>query len=159
MSTHTLDLVPPDQDDMLSRLLWRTLGEVEILRLRRDELLAANNLTEEQRREAVRQCKVSRETIHVLQEALHARNETIAGFKTEISELRKAQVLFPVLDVSSRAAIATACGEFLKRGVVRFAARSIKYPCTPNGLREALTDELKAMASLSDQTAEANASI
>jgi hypothetical protein len=89
MSTHTLDLVPPDQDDMLSRLLWRTLGEVEILRLRRDELLAANNLTEEQRREAVRQCKVSRETIHVLQEALHARNETIAGFKTEISELEQ----------------------------------------------------------------------
>ena len=152
MSAPPLHLFPPAQDDPLFGLLWRTLGEVEILRLRRDELLAANNLTGAQRREAVRQCKIARDTIHVLQEALHARNEMIAGFKAEISELRKAQVLFPVLDVSSRAAIATACGEFLKRGVARFEATSIKYPWTPNGLREALTDELKAMASLSDQT-------
>ena len=138
--------------DTLGSLLASYIKKVHHLRERRDQLLATNNLTEEQRREAVRQCKVARETIHVLQEALHARNEMIAGFKAEISELRKAQVLFPVLDVSSRAALATACGEFLKRGVARFEAAPRQYPWTPNGLREALTDELKAMASLSDLT-------
>ena len=145
MSASTLNLFPPDQDDSLSRILWRTLGEVELLRQRRDELLAANNRTEEQRRDAVRQCQVARETIHVLQEALHARNEMIAGLKSDIGELRKAQALFPVLDLASRMATTTSCAEFLKRGVTRFEATSIQYPWTPMGLREALVEELRHM--------------
>jgi hypothetical protein len=54
-----------------------------------DELLAANNVTEEQRREAARQCRVARDTIQVLQEALGARNETISVLKGQLSSAPK----------------------------------------------------------------------
>jgi hypothetical protein len=117
--------------------------EIAILRRRHGELLAANNQTEAQRREAVRQRDVARNTVQVLQEALHARNATIAKLRAELVAARRPAPEFPPLGTAARMAIAAACSDFMRRALERWQGN--QYAATSPGLVRALGDEVDVM--------------
>jgi hypothetical protein len=130
-------------DDSLTRALASAVEDADALRRRVGELLAANNATEAERREAVWQRDIARDTIHVLQEALHARNEMNAKLEAELVAARRPAPLFPHLGPKERLAIAAACSDFLRRGMARW--QDERYPATDAGLVRALEDEVDAM--------------